>query len=122
MTDNNNIAQKCLLISAHYVLRDWLAQRLTAIVMVIYTVILLGFFLTAGSFSYDGWAGLFSHKWFKLVTFVALMSLFFHAWIGVRDIWMDYVKPVGVRLILQVAAILWLLGCAGWAAQILWRV
>ncbi len=122
MTDNNNIAQKCLLISAHYVLRDWLVQRLTAIVMVIYTVILLGCLLTAGSFSYDGWVGLFSYKWFKLVTFVALMSLFLHAWIGVRDIWMDYVKPVGVRLILQVAAILWLLGCGGWAAQILWRV
>jgi succinate dehydrogenase / fumarate reductase membrane anchor subunit len=50
------------------------------------------------------------------------MALFFHAWIGVRDVWMDYVKPVAVRLVLQVATILWLVGCAGWAAQILWRV
>ncbi|MEG9540560.1 succinate dehydrogenase, hydrophobic membrane anchor protein, partial [Acinetobacter baumannii] len=44
------------------------------------------------------------------------------AWIGVRDIWMDYVKPVAVRLTLQVLTILWLVGCAGYAAQILWRV
>ncbi len=122
MADNNNIVAKRLVIGAHYGLREWLAQRLTAIVMVIYTVILLGCFLTAGSFSYDSWADLFLHQWFKLVTFVALMSLFFHAWIGVRDIWRDYIKPDGVRLILQVATILWLVGCAGWAAQILWRV
>lgn len=49
------------------------------------------------------------------------MALFFHAWIGVRDALMDYVKPVGTRLFLQVATIVWLIGCAGYAAQILWR-
>ena len=69
-----------------------------------------------------GWAGLFAHQWFKLITFAALASLFYHAWVGVRDIWMDYVKPVALRLVLQIATILWLVGCAGWAAQILWRV
>ena len=58
----------------------------------------------------------------KLATIVALLSLFYHAWVGIRDIWMDYVKPVGLRLFLQVATILWLVGCIGYAAQILWRV
>jgi succinate dehydrogenase / fumarate reductase membrane anchor subunit len=42
--------------------------------------------------------------------------------VGVRDIWMDYVKPVGVRLALQVFSIVWLVGCAGWAVQVLWRL
>lgn len=58
----------------------------------------------------------------KMLTFLAFVSLTYHAWIGVRDIWMDYVKPVAVRLTLQVLTILWLVGCAGYAAQILWRV
>jgi succinate dehydrogenase / fumarate reductase membrane anchor subunit len=57
----------------------------------------------------------------KVATFAVFMALFFHAWVGVRDIWMDYVKPVGLRLVLQVATIVWLIGCAGYAAQILWR-
>ncbi|GAC1317650.1 MAG: succinate dehydrogenase, hydrophobic membrane anchor protein [Collimonas sp.] len=122
MANNKNIGANRLVVGAHYGLRDWLAQRVTAVVMAIYTVILLVSFLTASNFTYEGWAGLFSHQWFKLATFVALMALFFHAWIGVRDIWMDYVKPVALRLVLQVATILWLVGCAGWAAQILWRV
>jgi len=53
---------------------------------------------------------------------VIIVSLAWHAWVGVRDIWMDYVKPVGARLVLQVASIAWLVGCAGWAIQVLWRL
>jgi succinate dehydrogenase / fumarate reductase membrane anchor subunit len=119
---DNNIGPKRLVVGAHYGLRDWLAQRVTAIVMAIYTVILLVSFLTASDFGYTGWAGLFAKQWFKIATFVAFAALFYHAWVGVRDAFMDYVKPVALRLVLQVAAILWLIGCAGWAAHILWRV
>jgi succinate dehydrogenase / fumarate reductase membrane anchor subunit len=119
---NNGIGAKRLVVGAHYGMKGWLAQRLTAIVMAIYTVILLVSFLTGNNFSYEGWAGLFAQQWFKIATFVTFLALFYHAWVGMRDIWMDYVKPVGVRLVLQVATIVWLVGCAGWAAQILWRV
>jgi succinate dehydrogenase / fumarate reductase membrane anchor subunit len=118
---NNNIGPKRLVVGAHYGLKDWLAQRVTAIVMALYTVILLVAFLTANDFSYEGWAGLFAQQWFKIATFVTFIALFYHVWVGMRDIWMDYVKPVPVRLSLQVATVLWLIGCAGWAAQILWR-
>jgi succinate dehydrogenase / fumarate reductase, membrane anchor subunit len=60
--------------------------------------------------------------WMKIVTLVALLALLYHAWIGVRDIWMDYVKPTGIRLALQMLTVLWLLFCAVWSVQILWRV
>ena len=52
----------------------------------------------------------------------AVDALLYHAWVGVKDIWMDYVKPVWVRLLLQTLTALWLVGCAAWSAQILWRV
>lgn len=120
---NNNIGPKRLVVGAHYGVRDWLAQRMTAIVMALYTIILLVAFLTGSNFSYEGWAGLFARQWFKIATFVTFLALIYHAWVGVRDVLMDYVtKSVGLRLTLQVAAILWLVGCAGWAAQIIWRV
>ena len=109
------------MVGAHYGLKDWLAQRLTAIVMALYTVILLVTFLTGSNFSYEGWAGMFAQQWFKLATFVAFVALFYHAWVGMRDIWMDYANPVGLRLTLHCAVIVWLIACAGWAAQILWR-
>lgn len=116
-----NIGTHRLVVGAHYGFRDWLAQRVTAIVMAVYTLVLLVAFLGTSEISYEGWVGLFAQQWFKLLTFVTLLSLFYHAWVGVRDIWMDYIKPVSVRLALQVLTILWLLACAGWSAQILWR-
>ena len=122
MATKNNIGPRRLVVGAHYGVKDWLAQRITAIVMGLYTVILLASFLTTNDFSYNGWAGLFARQWFKIATFVTLLTMFYHVWVGMRDIWMDYVKPVIARLLLQSATIVWLIGCAGYAAQILWRV
>ncbi len=117
----DNIGPKRLVVGAHYGMRDWLAQRITAIVMATYTVILLIAFLAAHGFSQEAWTGLFAMQWFKTATFVTFVALFYHVWVGMRDIWMDYVKSVGLRLALQIATILWLIACAGYAAQIIWR-
>ena len=58
----------------------------------------------------------------KVLTFTVIIAMLWHAWVGVRDIWMDYIKPVGLRLSLQVFSIVWLVACAGWAIQVLWRL
>ena len=58
----------------------------------------------------------------KALTFAVIVALIYHVWIGVRDIWMDYIKSVAVRLSLQIFTIVWLVGCAGWAIQVLWRL
>ncbi|MCD6026930.1 MAG: sdhD [Solimicrobium sp.] len=120
MADNSG--SKRVVVGAHYGIKDWLAQRVTAVVMAVYTVILLVKFFMASEFSYETWSQLFAEQWFKLFTFVVLLAMLYHTWVGVRNIWMDYIKPVSVRLFLQVASLLWLIGCAGWAVQILWRV
>jgi succinate dehydrogenase / fumarate reductase membrane anchor subunit len=117
-----NIGQRRLVVGAHYGMRDWLAQRLTAILMAVFTIVLLVSFLTGQNFTYEGWAGLFARQWFKLFTMVTFFGLFYHVWVGIRDIWMDYIKPVGIRLTLQTLTVLWLLGCAAWTVQILWSV
>ena len=116
------IGGRRLVVGAHYGLQQWLMQRLTAVVLALYLLFLLGSALTVARLDYDGWAGLFAPVWMKLVTLIAWAALCYHAWIGVRDIWMDYVKPVGLRLGLQVATVLFLLYCAAWSVQILWSV
>src|SRR5437762_3664455 len=67
--------------------------------------------------SYAGWKALFAQGWMRFATFLLVASVLIHAWIGMRNVWMDYVKHTGVRLTLQVATILWLVGCGGWAMQ-----
>ncbi|SFC94837.1 succinate dehydrogenase, hydrophobic membrane anchor protein [Massilia yuzhufengensis] len=122
MATKNNIGPRRLVVGAHYGVKDWLAQRVTAIVMAVYTIVLLVSFLTAQDFSYEGWAGLFAKQWFKLFSLVTFLGLFYHAWVGIRDIWMDYVKSAGLRLLLQLLTIFFLVGCAAWTVQILWSV
>ena len=109
-------------VGAHYGLRDWLTQRVTAVLMAIFTVVLIVQILWPGPMGYDKWAGIFSQQWMKVLTFAVIVALLYHVWVGMRDIWMDYVKPVAVRLVLDVATIAWLVGCAGWAIQVLWRL
>jgi succinate dehydrogenase / fumarate reductase membrane anchor subunit len=109
-------------IGAHYGTRDFLMQRVTAVVMVLYVLLLLGLALTHPGVQYQDWQALFAHNAFKLFTFLFLVSVFLHAWVGMRDILMDYVKPTGVRLTLEVVVIAVLVAYTGWAIQILWGV
>ncbi len=113
---------KRIIVGAHYGLRDWLAQRITAVVMAVYTVVLLVSLMALPELTYGTWAGLFAARWMKVLTLVALLALTWHAWVGVRDIYMDYVKPIGLRLALQAATIVLLVAYACWAVIILWSV
>ena len=105
---------------AHYGLRDWLIQRVTAALMAAYSVALAGYLLLQPRLDYDVWTGLFSGQPMRTFTLLFLLSVFYHAWIGVRDIVMDYVKPASVRLAIHVLVILVSLLYAIWAVQILW--
>jgi succinate dehydrogenase / fumarate reductase membrane anchor subunit len=107
---------------AHYGLRDWIAQRITGIVILAFLLLVLTRLALEGTLSYDAWAGVFAPQAMKVVSLMAFGALCFHAWVGVRDIWMDYIKPTGIRLALIVGTILWLLYCLVWAAQILWSI
>ena len=110
-----------IVVGAHYGLKDWLAQRITAVVMVLYTLFMF-FALPLGAGSYESWRSLMANGFVRFLTFLFIVSLCYHAWIGVRDIWMDYIKPPAVRLLLHVLTLLALVGCAGWAVQIIWRL
>jgi succinate dehydrogenase / fumarate reductase, membrane anchor subunit len=118
-----NYGSKRTVVGASYGFKDWLSQRATAVLMAVFTLLLLiRFLLIKGPVSYEGWAGVFAPQWMKVITFSVIIALCWHVWVGVRDIYMDYIKPVSIRLSLQVATIMYLIGCAGWAIQVLWRI
>ena len=106
---------------AHYGLRDWLAQRVTAAIMAVYSVILLVVLIGGVPITFAVWKDLFAQGWMRVATLLFAASLAWHAWVGMRDILMDYVKPTGVRLTLEVAVLLVIAGYLGWTIQILWR-
>jgi succinate dehydrogenase / fumarate reductase membrane anchor subunit len=105
---------------AHYGLRDWLVQRITAVVMVLFVLFVVGDLLMQPRVDYDVWTRLFSNNVTRSFALLFLLSLFYHAWIGVRDIVMDYINLASVRLVVHVVVILALLMYSIWSVQILW--
>ena len=110
-----------IVTGAHYGLRDWLAQRITAVIMAVYTVIAVFVLLSGHPINYAVWRDLFAQGWMRVATLLFMVSLAWHAWAGVRDILMDYIKPAGLRLALEVLVLLTIAAYVGWTIQILWR-
>lgn len=105
---------------AHYGLRDWLIQRITAVLMALYSMALVAYLLLWPELNYDTWTAFFSSQPIRTFTFLFLLSVLYHAWIGMRDVVMDYVGPASVRLILHTLVILTSLLYVIWSVQILW--
>lgn len=107
-------------VGAHYGLGDWLLQRLSAVVMLLYTLAFLAIVLTHQPDSYADWKMMFSTGFVRVGTMLFFIALLYHAWIGMRDILMDYVRATGIRLALQTIVALVLLLYLVWSASILW--
>jgi succinate dehydrogenase / fumarate reductase membrane anchor subunit len=76
-------------------------------------------FLMALPLDFAGWQALFAPLWNRVLMLLTGMALALHAWLGMRDIFMDYVHPVGLRLSLLLLVILTLAGSVVWLAAIL---
>ena len=99
-------------------LRDWLAQRLSAVVMVAYVVLLAVYFAMHPVAEQTSWQQLFGHVWMKIITVIVLLNLVVHAWIGIWTIFTDYIKPMWLRVCLELAVILVLAGYLVWGIDI----
>ena len=109
-------------VGAHYGLRDWLAQRVTAVIMVVYTVVILLAIAGLPRVDYSQWKLLWQTPVVRYATVILIASLLFHAWVGMRNIFMDYIKHAGLRLTLHVLTLGALLLYAFWSIRILWSV
>ena len=113
---------KRIVTGAHYGLHDWLAQRVTAVVMVVFIIFLAVMVLISPPHDDASWKTMFSGRWMRIASFLFLVSLFWHAWVGMRNILMDYVHATGIRLTLQILIILSLVFYTVWSVEILWAM
>jgi succinate dehydrogenase / fumarate reductase membrane anchor subunit len=107
-------------VGAHYGTGNWLVQRFSALVMAVYTVIAVPYVLWRSPASYAEWKALFSGGFFRLATMLALAALIWHAWIGMRDILIDYAHHYALRLATQAAVAIVLAFYLIWAFSIFW--
>ena len=110
-----------IVVGAHYGLRDWLAQRVTAAIMAVYSLIVAFVLFFGAPLTYGVWRELFTQGWMRVATLLFALSLTWHAWVGMRDILMDYIKPTAIRLSLEIGVLLLIAVYVGWTVQVLWR-
>lgn len=100
---------------------DFIIIRVAGINLALYALFLLGFFLT-NDVNYLSWKSLFSNLGMQVFTIITLLSLLAHAWIGMWQVLTDYVKPVGLRFVLQLAINAAAFSYVVAGIVILWRV
>lgn len=104
---------------AHTGTGTWLLQRATAVMLALALPLLAAYFLAALPLDFAGWQALFAPPWLRVLMLLTAVALALHAWVGVRDICMDYAHPTGLRLALYLAVIVTLAGSVAWLAVIL---
>lgn len=99
---------------------DWLMQRVSAVVLAIYTLFLAGYVLASPDLDYAQWAGLFDQFWMRAFSLLALISVGLHAWVGLWTITTDYIKPTAFRFVVQALCGLIMFIYLVWGVEILW--
>ena len=107
---------------ARYGTRDWLVQRASAAYMLIYTIVIVVVLLGADARDYASWHAVVSREPMRLATLLFWVALLWHAWVGMRDVFMDYVHNTLGRLVMHVITIAFLLAMGLWAVRIIWRL
>jgi succinate dehydrogenase / fumarate reductase membrane anchor subunit len=109
-------------------LSDWLIQRVSAVVIALYTLWLTGYLLAHPGLTYAQWAGLHQYFPMRLFRLLAGLAIAAHAWIGLWAVLTDYVtvrlmgpRATVLRVLLQVGMVGALLAYVIWAVDILWR-
>lgn len=100
--------------------RDWLIQRISAVIIGLFAIFIVIYLLKYQPLYYAQWSLLFSHLWMKMITFIVVVSVLWHAWLGLWTVFTDYVKPTAVRVTLEIIILLLIGAYFVWTIEILW--
>jgi len=97
----------------------WALQRATAIYIGLFGLAFLGVMLISPPQDYTQWRDWFADPLIGIATLVFIVSVLLHAWVGIRDVLIDYIKPLWLRVSLLALLALGLLTWGLWASQAL---
>ncbi len=98
-------------------LRAWALQRVSAIYLGLFLIVLIWHFLTDAPADFQAWRDWVTQGWVSVGLVLFIVSLMLHAWVGIRDVLIDYVHPLGMRIGLLVLFGMGFIGSAYWGLQ-----
>jgi len=99
---------------------DWWMQRTSAIFMLVYVLVLGYQLIIMNEVNYMTWSALFSTMWMQVFTFITVLSISAHAWVGLWIVSTDYIKPVAIRNLFQALVLIICLGIIVWTGMVFW--
>jgi succinate dehydrogenase / fumarate reductase, membrane anchor subunit len=108
-------------MSRHAGLHAWMLQRLSALYLATYSGYLLLHFARQAPADYQAWQAWVATPAIGISAALFFLALLLHVWVGLRDILMDYVRTLALRLSLTALLLLGLVACGLWALRILWK-
>ena len=94
-----------IVVGAGFGFKGWLIQRVSAFLILTYILYAVAMLLYIQPSSHSDWVGFFNSTVTKYLTLLAFLATFYHAWVGSKDIIMDYVKPTLIKLSLYITLI-----------------
>lgn len=107
------------MVGNHRGFHEWVVQRISAVLIGIYTVFVVFFLICHAPLHYISWQMLFAHPAMKIATLFVLIAILWHAWIGLWTVFTDYVKNRAIRLLLEIGVIFLLISYLVWCLKIL---
>ncbi len=100
--------------------KDFFLQRVSAVILLIYIIFIVGVIVAHPHMTYVQWHSLFYSIWIRVFSVLALFSMIAHAWVGIWTILTDYVHNGVVRGLVQTLIIIGFIACIVWGIWILW--
>ena len=100
-------------------LKAWVLQRISAVYLGFFTLYVTFYLLMNTPANFEQWSGWINSLPVMLAFMLAIGLTLLHAWIGIRDVLIDYIPFTGIRLIVMTLVGLMLIGCGLWALLIL---
>jgi succinate dehydrogenase / fumarate reductase membrane anchor subunit len=100
-------------------LRAWLLQRFTAIYLAVYLTVVLAVGASRESFTYTAWRTWLGEPGMGVATALFALAVLLHVWVGIRDVLIDYVHAIWLRLLFMAVTALVLLGSLLWIVRAL---
>jgi succinate dehydrogenase / fumarate reductase membrane anchor subunit len=104
-------------------------QRVSAVVLTVYTLCVVGFFMANPELTHAGLLAYISSKAMQLFSTLAVLSTAAHAWIGMWTIGTDYIgehyfgrHSTAFRLVYQAGCLMLLFVYVVWALQLFWSL
>ncbi len=108
-------------------MKAWLIQRFSGIYIALYALIFVivvwrQSLIHDGTINYQQWSALFHQPWLQIATGLFGFAVLFHAWIGLRDIILDYIQSITVKMLVMSFIVLMLLASGYWLLRALFQV